>query len=310
MTRRCVILINPTAGRGRGARYLPAIQAVLDKAAVQYTASETSDIGHARALAAGAAAQGDLVVAVGGDGTVSAIAGAVASSRPAGDGVIAVIPAGRGNDLARTHGIPFNPVEAARLLVAGQPRPMDLMTITGSDGAQATATGCVYLGIAAAAGEIANNVRLIRGPLVYPIAALRALSSWKPTRFTVDVTGPDSAASEATVHQDFHGYGVVVANFPYFGAGMKIAPGADSADGIIEVVHMYHAPKLIFISLLMKIRNGTHVELDQVSLARGRAVSIMSERPRRVGVDGELVDLILPLDISVRTRALNVITPV
>ena len=95
----------------------------------------------------------DVVVALGGDGMVGAVASAVAQARPDGDGVFGVIPAGRGNDLVRTHGIPFGPTDAAQLLLAGQSRPMDLIAITGADGTRATVAGSVYLGIATWPGK-------------------------------------------------------------------------------------------------------------------------------------------------------------
>jgi diacylglycerol kinase family enzyme len=109
-----------------------------------------------------------------------AAGGGKARAKPTGDGLFAIIPAGRGNDLARTYGIPFSSNDAAKLLLDGQLCPMDLIEVTGADGTQTSAAGSLYVGIASVAGQIANDFRLIRGPVAYPAAALRALVSWKP----------------------------------------------------------------------------------------------------------------------------------
>jgi len=304
---RFTIVVNPAAGGGRAAGHLEAVRTVLDAAGAHYLTCLSSDLGHAGALAAEAAARGDLVVAVGGDGLTSTVAGAVAGAKPAGDGVFAVIPAGRGNDLARTQGIPFGATDAARLLLDGQPRPMDLMALTGADGTQVTVAGSVYLGIPSVAGEIANDIRWIRGPMVYRVAALRALASWKPALFTVD--GMSSASTAVAPPREFSGYGVVVANLPYFGAGMQVAPGADPGDGMLDLVLMRHAPKLTFLRVLNRIKAGSHVRLDQVTTGRATALTVACDRSLPVGADGELLRMPLPLRIRVLPGALNVIAP-
>ena len=309
MAGSLTIVVNPAAGGGRAIRHLPAVRAVLDAAGARYLICQSSSLGHARALAAEAAGRGDLVVAVGGDGMAGAVASAVAEAKPGGDGVFGVIAAGRGNDLARTFGIPPSPADAARLLLAGGSRPMDLVALAGTGGSQVTVAGSVYLGLASAAGQIANATRLIRGPLVYPVAALRALAGWEPVTFQVDAARSASAAGTVTVPQEFAGYGVVVANLPYFGAGMKVAPQADPGDGALDIVLMRHAPKLTFLRVLTKIRKGAHIELDQIDTGRATAVTVTFDRPLRAGADGELFDVLSPVRISVLPKALCVIAP-
>ena len=306
MAASLTIVVNPAAGGGKGIRQVPAVRAVLDAAGARYLISSSSSLEHARALAAEAAGRGDVVVAMGGDGMAGALAGAVAAARPDGDGVLGVIPAGRGNDLARTYGISRSPGDAARLLLAGHGKPMDLIALSGADGSQVTAAGCIYLGLPSAAGQIANDARLIRGPLIYPVAALRALARWKPVTFQLAAS---STAEEIAAPREFAGYAVVVANLPYFGAGMLVAPQADPGDGALDIVLMRHAPKLTFLRVLTKIRKGTHVALDQIETGRATAVTLTYDRPLTVGADGELFGVQPPLRISVRPQALRVITP-
>jgi diacylglycerol kinase (ATP) len=326
MTGPLTIVINPAAGGGAAARCMAQVAAVLDAAGARYTVQESKSLDHARSLAAAAAEGGDTVVAFGGDGLTGALAGAVAeatgrargasgapaagaapASQPAAFGVI---PCGRGNDFARTHGISFEPAAAARLLAEGEPRPVDLIEVSG-DAGRATVAGSVYLGVAAVAGEIANQARLIRGPLVYNLAALRALLGWKPTTFRVEAAGADGAR----IDREFRGYAVVAANVPYFGAGMKVAPDADTSDGLLDVVLMRHAPKLTFVRALMKIKDGSHVDLDQIEVLRASSVTLSTDRPVPAGADGELLACAAPLaagaplHVRVLPQALRVIVP-
>ncbi len=303
------IVVNPAADGGKAPQRLQTIQAVLDAAGTRYLTRYSSSLKDAGALAAEAAGRGDHVVAVGGDGMAATIAGAVAQAKPEGDGVIAIIPAGRGNDLARTYGIPFGSADAATLLLRGQPCPMDLIELAGADGTQVIVAGSIYIGVASMAGHIANNFRLISGPLVYPVSALYALAGWKPATFTIDSTGPVPAADALSTPQEFPGYGVVIANIPYFGAGMKVAPSASPNDGLLDAVLLRHAPKLTFLRALRMIRSGAHVKLHQVGTGCAANLTVTCSRSMPVGADGESLDMAFPLSIRVAPNALRIIAP-
>jgi YegS/Rv2252/BmrU family lipid kinase len=317
------LVINPAAGGGRPARYLPEVTAVLDASGRRYTMCESTSLDHAREVAAEAAGRGETVVAFGGDGLTGALAGAVSASSgghgadraqygpgesPRTTGPLGIIPAGLGNDFARTLGIPFQPAAAARVVLGGATAAVDLLEVTQAgeeSDAPVIATGSLYVGIASVAGEIANRTKLIRGPARYNVAALRALLGWRDTRFRVEATLADGLRAT----DDFSGYAVVVANSPYFGAGMKVAPAAEIGDGLLDVLVMRHAPKLTFLRLLTKIKNGSHVALAQVSMSRAAAVTVTVDRPLPAGADGELLAARSPWHVRVLPGALNVIVP-
>jgi diacylglycerol kinase (ATP) len=301
------IVVNPAADGGKAPHCLQAIRTVLDAAGVHYLTRYSKSLQDAGVLAAEAAAGGNHVVAVGGDGMAAAIAGAVAQAKPEGDGVVAIIPAGRGNDLARTYGIPFASTEAAKLLLRGRHHPMDLIEVAGADGTRVAVAGSIYIGITSMAGQIANNFRLIGGPLVYPLSALYALAGWKPATFTVDSAGPALSASALSTPQEFLGYGVVVANIPYFGAGMKVAPSASPNDGLLDAVLMRHAPKPTFLRALRMIRNGSYVKLHQINTGCATSLTVTCDRSMPVGADGESLSLPLPVSIRIAPHALRII---
>jgi diacylglycerol kinase (ATP) len=292
------LVVNPAAGRGRSLRVLPGVTAILDAAGAAYQVRESASLQDARDIAAGGAAQGQVVVAVGGDGLAGALAGAAAAA----DTGYGIIPAGNGNDLARGLGIPAGPA-AARVLVCGRERRVDLIAVAADGAPEVIVAGSVYLGIPSVAGEIANRTRWLRGPVVYPAAALRALAGWTPAAFRVEVAGRAPAGDGPL--GDFAGYAVVVANAAYFGAGMKVAPPAEIDDGLLDVVVMRHGSRLAFLRVLMRIKSGSHLGLPQVALDRGTDVTVTAGRDLPAAADGETLACAAPLrtGTSLRIRA-------
>jgi diacylglycerol kinase (ATP) len=278
------LIVNPAAGGGRGARAAAQAAAELAGLGVSHQVSVSASLGHARELAVTAAAGGEVAVAVGGDGMAGALAGALAGQAGA---VFGIIPAGRGNDLARVLGIPAAPRPAARLLAAAAPRPVDLIGVAAPGQPETVVAGSVYAGLPSVAGEIANATRWLAGPAVYPVAALRALAGWRPVTFTLDgaAGGVISCA----------GYAVVIANGAYFGAGMLVAPPARVDDGMLDIVTMAHGPRLAFLRVLTAIRDGGHLALPQVGLDRAAAVTLVMDRALPVAADGETLPGAAPL---------------
>jgi len=293
------LVVNPSAGRGRSLRVLPEVTAVLDAAGAAYQVRPSASLQDARDIAAGAARLGHVVVAVGGDGLAGALAGPAAS---AGAG-FGIIPAGNGNDLARVLGIPSG-AAAARVLVSGRERRVDLISVAADGGPEVIVAGSVYLGLPSVAGEIANRTRWLRGPAVYPAAALRALAGWTPAGFRVEVGGQEPVGGGP--ERDFAGYAVVVANAAYFGAGMMVAPLAEIDDGLLDVVVMRHGSRLAFLNVLMKIKSGSHLGLPLVSTARGADVTVTAGRDLPAAADGETLACAAPLrsGVTLRIRAM------
>jgi YegS/Rv2252/BmrU family lipid kinase len=290
------LVVNPAASRGRGARRLPAVLGALATGGAVVRVCETTSLGHAADLAAQATEQGEAVVAVGGDGLVGTLAAAVSRA----GGVLGIIPAGRGNDFARMLGIPARPAEAARALLDGQPRPVDLIGVRSGDGAEHIVAGSVYLGVPSEGGEIANRSWWAAGPVGYQLAGVRALLGWRPATFTVDSGAGDGPAPS------FPGFCVVVANSVYLAAGKKAAPGADIGDGLLDVIMVRHGGKMSFVRVMLKAGKGTHVRMDQVSTHRSAAVTVTADRAMPAAADGETLACASPLGAGspLRIRAL------
>src|SRR3954462_10153740 len=116
------------------------------------------------ALVAAAVEQGDVVVSVGGDGMLSALAGLVSAA----GGTLGVVPAGRGNDFARMLGLSSDPAEVAALLLDGAVRPVDLLALSLRGEAPRIVAGSVYSGVDARAGELVDRAHRLPRKAQYP----------------------------------------------------------------------------------------------------------------------------------------------
>jgi YegS/Rv2252/BmrU family lipid kinase len=281
--------MNPASAGGKSLRLLPTVKKELSAAGAPWRVVETRDISHASEAAREAAGWGETVVALGGDGLVGSLAGALR-----GSGSLGILPGGRGNDFGRALGIPQDITAACRVLLEADERTLDLGEANGRPFACIASTG-----YDSEANRTANEARLIKGNLVYAYAAIRALVSWKPARFQVSLDGHE--------HR-FEGYTVAAANSSYYGGGMKMAPGADPADGLLEVIFVRKNSKLRFLANLPKVFAGTHVELDEISVHRAREVEIRADRAFDVYADGDPITS-LPATVKVIPGALRVIAP-
>ena len=287
--RRFAILMNPASAGGTPLRLLPEVERELDAAGAAHRVVETRDLPHATHSARAAVENGEVVVALGGDGLVGSLAGALR-----GSGALGVLPGGRGNDFARAIGIPQDIPGACRVLLDGVRKALDLGEANGRPFACIASTG-----YDSEANRIANEARLVRGNLVYAYAAIRALAAWRPARFTVRLDGHE--------HR-FEGYTVAAANTGYYGGGMNMAPGADPSDGLLEVVFVEQVSKRRFVANLPKVFKGTHVEEETVSVHRAQEVEITAERPFDVYADGEPITS-LPATVRLVRGGLSVIAP-
>jgi YegS/Rv2252/BmrU family lipid kinase len=287
--RTFTIVLNPASAGGKSLRLLPAVKAALGARGADYRVVQTRDMAHADTAAHAASERGDTVVALGGDGLVGSLAGALRGAAPLG-----VLPGGRGNDFVRALGIPQDVEEACGVLFDGAERALDLGDANGHSFACIASTG-----FDAEANRTANQARLVKGNLVYAYAAIRALVSWKPTRFEVSLDGREYR---------FEGYTVAAANSSYYGGGMKIAPAADPADGMLDVIFVRQTSRLRCLANLPKVFAGTHLELDYISVHRAREVEIRADRPFDVYADGDPITS-LPATVRVIPGALRVIAP-
>jgi YegS/Rv2252/BmrU family lipid kinase len=291
---RALIVHNPTAGGGRVRRLVPAVLARLREGGVEVEQHRTRSLEDGRLAACAAAAAFDMVVAVGGDGTVGACAAGLADAGPGARAALGVVPAGGGNDAARSFGLPAgDPLAAAELLPRLQRRPADLATVAGR----------AYLNVAGAgfdseANRVANQrLGWAKGRPRYVGAVLAELVVFRTAAFRLTLDGADSEP---------RGWLVAVANGPSYGGGMRVAPAASLQDGLLDVVVIHEIGRAEALKLFTKVFSGRHLEHPAVSVHRAGRVELDADRPLAVYADGEPAGS-LPATFEVRRAAITVL---
>lgn len=290
MARDVCLIVNPHAGGGRAEKRLPAVESVLRAHGMRFRVERTTSLDHARELARSTVEREEIAAALGGDGLAGAVAGELYGTQ----GVLGVLPGGRGNDFARKLGISQDAGQAAGVLASGAIREIDV----------ATAGGRAYLGIASAGidsdcQDIALDTKLRLGSMVYVYSILRALRGWKPANWTVTIDGETHT---------FSGYSVGVSNSGMFGGGIRYVPDASLDDGLLDVVLNADSSKLDYLRGLPKSFKGTHIDAPSFTVIRGREVTFEADRPYVAYADGDPLSA-LPCTIRVEPRALRVLGP-
>jgi YegS/Rv2252/BmrU family lipid kinase len=291
---KVLLVANPTAGGGRAGRLLDEVVRRLAADGVETGRHLTRSLEDARLAACKAAASFDAVVAVGGDGTVGACAAGLADANPAARAALGVVPAGGGNDAARSLGLPAgDPLAAAGLLARLRRRPADLATVAGR----------AYLNVAGAGFDSEVN----------RVANQRLGWAGNRPRYIGAVLGQLAVGGTAGFRlvldghaQSVSGWLVAVANGPSYGGGMRVAPQASLADGLLDVVVIADIGKLEFLRTFPKVFSGRHIEHPAVTVHRAARVELDADRTLAVFADGEPAGT-LPATFEVRPAAITVL---
>ena len=275
-----VFLVNPAAANGSTGRRWPEIAHRAAAAGLEGDALISERRGQLGELARDAAARGArLLVVVGGDGSVNEVANGLAGldDPPA----VALIPRGTGGDFVRTFGIPRSR-GAARVAPHGDEQSIDLgrVTIAAWDGTrrarlrQRRERG--HERSDRAAGQ--RDLEGARGQGVVPLGHFAVFAGWSAveTRLTVDAETRSGRM-----------FDVVVANGRYFGGGMKMCPDAEPDDGLFDVVSIGDVTKRDLVMTMPKIYRGTHLPHPRAEAFRGRVVTVETDEPVPVELDGE-----------------------
>ncbi|MGQ0803619.1 MAG: diacylglycerol/lipid kinase family protein [Actinomycetota bacterium] len=295
---RWTAVVNPSAGRGRTRKLLPRLTEAFERADADIEVKVSSDFDDARATARRALDAGHGVVACGGDGTVSELAGLAAEA----GGVLAMVPTGAGNDFARHLGLDHRrPLDAVRLLETGRLGTVDLGRADAS-GSKAWFASVANTGFDSEANRWANGVRWAGGTTLYVLAVLRTLVTYHPHRFRLTVDG-------AT--RDVEAWLLAVGNARGYAGGMKITPGAELDDGQLDVCVVGPVSRLGFLRSFPRVFRGTHVSHWAVDMLRGREVSIESldsSVPMELYGSGERIGP-LPARLEAVPAAVRVMVP-
>ncbi|HEY3065456.1 MAG TPA: diacylglycerol kinase family protein [Methylomirabilota bacterium] len=294
---RAFVVINPAAGHGASRKLAPSILAALRSSGATLEVAETDAPGAATRLATRAAHAGwPLVLAVGGDGTVNEVVNGLIADDGRCLAAVGMINTGRGRDASRNLGLPTGVASVRRLLESERETAVDLGVVEWANGRRRYFVVAAGAGFDAAVAARAQG-RAGRGTVAYVLAILASLRAHAPAPVTVTIDGGAPTTRRAAF--------VVCANGEYYGGGMKIAPGADVRDGVLDVVVVGNLGRLGLVRWLPSVYRGGHLRCPEVTSAKARSVLIESASPLAVHVDGEPEEG-TPVRIGVRPGALRV----
>ncbi|MGH8984264.1 MAG: diacylglycerol/lipid kinase family protein [Acidimicrobiia bacterium] len=300
---RWTAVVNPSAGRGRTRKLLPRLTAALARADLDVEVVVSSDLDDARKLARVALDADRGVVACGGDGLVSELAGLVADA----DGVLGIIPTGAGNDFARHLGIDHRrPLHAVSVLEHGRVATVDLgraeAVDNGSGNSARWFASVANTGFDSEANRWANDVQWASGTTLYVLAVVRTLAVYRPHRFRLSVDGAE---------REVEAWLLAVGNGRCYAGGMMITPDAELDDGQLDVCVVGPVSRPEFLWSFPKVFRGTHVHHPAVHMQRGREVVIESldaSVPIELYGSGERIGP-LPARLEAVPGALRVMVP-
>jgi diacylglycerol kinase (ATP) len=304
---RALIIVNPIAGGGRARRIQPAIADYFREQhwPAEFTVSaSTEDL---RRIAAEAIAAGyRCVAALGGDGAFHHLAEAAVGSPT----ILGFLPAGNGNDIAAGLGLPRDPIEAARVLVYGKPRAIDVVrfrsleieSMQGGDARvqrsrEAIFVGAGGAGLDAEAAQLANT-RFKRWPGVTRYIA-GALWAWR------DFRAFDLAASIDGVPWRGRALFAAIANGPCYGSGVRIAPAAQMDDGWLNITMVREMPLARLLEAIPIVLRTGDIRWPEIERFRCRRFSLRASTRAQVHGDGELLGA-LPAEFEIIPGAIRV----
>lgn len=295
--RRVTLVVNPSAGHGRGRRLLEPVAARLAAAGLAVEARTSNDFHHCLRLCREAVAAGDdALVVVGGDGMVHAGLNACART----DVPLGIIPAGTGNDFARSVGVPHRWQAAADAIIAGEARKIDLMAAEGDldEGPSAYIGSALSTGFDEKVAARAASLPLHLAAPSYAFAVFAELRRFGPLRYRLTQDG---------VTRELDAILVVVANAGIIGGGIRIAPDVDLDDGLLDVTVVHPVGRATLFRLFPRLYTGTFVR--HPAIERFRTPRITVDGPDlRGSADGEPFGRV-PITCTAVPRGLQVLVP-
>jgi len=277
-----VFLVNPASANGSTGRRWPELARRAAAGGLVGDTLFSERPGHLAELAREAALGGaDLLVVVGGDGSVNEVAnGLVGLGHPP---EVAIVPRGTGWDFSRTFGVPRKIDEAVRVALEGDVRTLDLgrASYRAWDGSDATAAfaNVASAGISGAIAKRANETtKALGGKASYLWAIFAVFSGWQASEVELEVDGE---------RRNGLMFDVVVANGRFFGGGLQICPDAQPDDALFDVLTIGDVTKRDLVQSVPKMYRGTHLPHPKAELLRGAAVTVTSSTPLPIELDGE-----------------------
>lgn len=301
--RRVKLIFNPHADGGRGWRVAAGLQATLEQfGGAEWTGTEYPT--HASELAAQAARDGfEVVVAVGGDGTVHEVVNGLMQVTAAERPMLAAVPIGSGNDFCYNVGFSADPTQAIQSAFSGSPKTVDLGRVQDASGRIEFFDNTLGIGFDAATVINSHAITRVQGLAMYLLAVIQTILK--------DHQAPRMQISTDREQLDRELLMLTLCNGGREGGGFMIAPEAKPDDGVFEYVMVDYVSRPMMFRLIPEFMRGTHTRFKQVHLGSFRQLKLVADRPLLIHTDGEIfanaTNNVQELTVEVLPQALTVI---
>ncbi len=274
------LIINPNADLGRAWRWAADLRPIADEfGGADWTGTVYPT--HATELARQAAEEGyELVVAVGGDGTVHEVINGLMQVPPDRRPRLGVVPMGSGNDFAHSIGMDPRPAYALRQVLSGQPRAIDVGKVQDNLGRTEYWDNALGIGFDASVTIRSRNYPYLRGFFIYLVAVLQTI--------ILNHEAPRLQVSSDQETWDQELLMLVLCNGSREGGGFYVAPPARNDDGLGHYVGVRRVSRPMMLRLLPEFMKGSHLRFPQVQIGTFRSLNLQSDRPLLIHTDGEI----------------------
>jgi YegS/Rv2252/BmrU family lipid kinase len=280
MPRKAKLILNPMADMGNAWKVANDLRPIV----AEYGSADWSGTvypTHAIELARQAGLEGyDMVVAVGGDGTVHEVVNGLmqlpAERRP----ILGIVPVGSGNDFAHATGVPFRPDHALLHALTGEAQAVDIGVLRDDKGREEYWNNTLGIGFDTVVTIRSHRLPLLRGFLMYFTAVVQTIIlNFNPAQLQIQTDREDWQDSTLML---------TICNGPREGGGFLLAPGAKLDDGIFNYAAVRKISRPMMFRLLPEVMKGTHGRFACVRMGDLTRLSLVSDMPLYIHTDGEI----------------------
>lgn len=279
MPRKIKLILNPTANHGRSLQIAADLRSLVAGREADW--SGTDYPAHATELARQAGEQGyDLVVAVGGDGTVHEVINGLMQVPPGKRPALGIVPLGSGNDFAHILGVPEDPFEALHSALNGQPHSLDVGLVRDQNGRQEYFNNTLGIGFDAVVTIRSRKITLVHGFLMYFAAVVQTI--------VLNFEAMNLHVETEAETWDMPTLMLTLGNGPREGGGFLVTPEARYDDGLLNYATIRKVSRPMMFRLIPEVMKGTHGRFKQVRMGVCRRMAVGSDRPLYIHLDGEI----------------------
>ena len=295
------IILNPAAGRGRAGEIRNRLVSSLQEKKIPFQLELTRGPGHAKEIAFQMSENFKTIVAAGGDGTVNEVVSGIVGRTA----TIAILPIGSGNDFSKVIGISGKINDAIDAIMSGRRKLLDLGKVNywndNGEKKERYFVNTLGLGLDAEIAKETKQIKFLRGLPLYLLAAMRAIQKHSPNEYKI---------TEAKMSKVERAFFICIGNGCFEGGGFKLLPNANPSDSLFDICILREMPIHEAIRIIPKLINGTHENLQKVSIWKSKKFVVEAKNTFVLHGDGEVFEEnTIRAEVKIASNRINFIIP-